>query len=114
RGGSGCAGESWRALLPTHPRLSGAVLAGLADPQAEGDTPGPGRTAAGRPGGGVERPPGKPATAIAGAVVADQVADGQEDLDAPATEDDGQGGAVSCLAGVRGGGRAGLNRLGRL
>ena len=54
-----------RTLLPTHPRLPGAVAAGLADPQAEGDAPGPGRTAAGGSGGRVERQPGAPALAVA-------------------------------------------------
>ena len=62
-------------ILPTDPRLSGSLLAGLADPQAEGNAPGPGRTAAGGSGGGVERPPGEPATAVAVAMVADPLAD---------------------------------------
>ena len=52
-------------ILPTDPRLPGAVAAGLADPQAEGNAAGPGRTAAGGSCGGVERPPGEPATAVA-------------------------------------------------
>ena len=43
-------------ILPTHPRLSGSLAAGLADAQAEGNAPRPGRTAAGGSGGGVERP----------------------------------------------------------
>src|SRR5262249_18367610 len=114
RGGSGCAGESGRALLPTHPRLSGAVLAGLADPQAEGDAPGPGRTHAGGSGGGVERPSGKPATAVAAAMAANLLADGEEELDAAAAEDDETSDPLPCGAGARGGGLAGPYRLGWL
>ena len=75
-------------------------LAGVADPQAEGNAPGPGRTAAGGSGGGVERPPGEPATAVAVAVVQDPLVDAEEELDAAAEEDDGEGGQVSCGAGL--------------
>ena len=82
-------GQAGAEILPTDPRLPGAVAAGLADPQAEGDAAGPGRTAAGGSGGGVERPPGEPATAVAVAVVPDPLVDGEEELDAAAAEDDG-------------------------
>ena len=92
--------EAGAEILPTDPRLSGALVAGLADPQAEGNAARPGRTAAGGSGGGVERPPGEPATAVAVAVVADPVADAEEELDAAAAEDDGEGGPVSCGAGL--------------
>ena len=43
-------------ILPTDARLPGALAAGLADPQAEGDAAGPGRAAAGGTGAVVERP----------------------------------------------------------
>ena len=75
-------------------------LAGLADPQAEGNAAGPGRTAAGGSGGGVERPPGEPATAVAVAMVADPLVDAEEELDAAAAEDDAEGEPVSCGAGA--------------
>ena len=93
-------GQAGAEILPTDPRLSGSLVAGLADPQAEGNAPGPGRTAAGGSGGGVERPPGEPATAVAVAVVQDPLADAEEELDAAAAEDDGEGGQVSCDAGL--------------
>src|SRR5262245_32993669 len=98
RGDSGCAGESGRALLPTHPRLSGAVLAGLADPQAEGDSPGPGRTAAGGSGGGVERPPGESPASLALAVVTNPLADVEAEMDLAAAEDDAEGEPLLCGA----------------
>ena len=41
------ADHAGRAILPTHPRLSRPLPAGLADPQAAGDPPGTGGTAAG-------------------------------------------------------------------
>ena len=88
-------------ILPTDPRLSGSLAAGLADPQAEGNAAGPGRTAAGGSGGGVERPPGEPATAVAAAMVADPLADAEEELDAAAAEDDAarRAGIMRCGAG---------------
>ena len=52
-------------ILPTDPRLSGSLAAGLADPQTEGNPTRPGRTAAGGSGGGLERPPGEPPIAVA-------------------------------------------------
>ena len=59
-------------------------LAGLADPQAEGDAARPGRTAAGGSGGGLERPAGEPPTAVAAAVAQNPLADREEELDAAA------------------------------
>ncbi len=75
-------------ILPTHPRLSGSLLARLADSQAEGNAAGPGGTAAGGSGGGVECPPGEPATAVAVAMVQHPLVDAEEELDAAAEEDD--------------------------
>ncbi len=99
-------------ILPTHPRLSGSLDSGVADPQAEGNAPGPGRTAAGGSGGGVERPPGEPATAVAVAVVHDPVVDAEKELDAAAEEDDGEGGQVSCGAGLGPSGGLGVSSAG--
>ena len=89
-------------ILPTHPRLPGAVAAGLADPQAEGNAAWPGRTAAGGSCGGLERSTGEPATAVAVAMAQHPLADAEEELDAAAAEDDAQGDAVSCGAGAGG------------
>ena len=81
-------------ILPTDPRLSGSLAAGLADPQAEGNPPGPGGIAAGGSCGGLERPPGEPATALAVAVVPDPLVDAEEELDAAAAENDAEGGRI--------------------
>src|SRR5262249_49785816 len=91
--------EAGSEILSTDARLSGSLDSRMADPQAEGNAPGPGRAAAGGSGGGVERTPGEPATAVAGAVVHDPLVDPEEKLDAAAEEDDGQGWQVSCAAG---------------
>src|SRR6516164_568732 len=85
-------------MLPTHPRLSGPFLAGLADPQAEGDQAWPSGTAAGGSCGRVERPPGKPATAVAAAMAQYPVVDTGEGLDTAAAQDDAQGDPASCGA----------------
>src|SRR5262249_20569213 len=82
------------------PRLPRALPARLAHPQAEGDAPGPSRAAPGGPSCGVERPPGEPAVAVAAPVAPDPLADGEEELDAAATEDDGEGGPRPCRAGM--------------
>ena len=54
-----------RALLPTDPRLSRSLVAGLADPQAAGDPPGAGRAEAGGTRGALERQAGGPSPAFA-------------------------------------------------
>src|SRR6516162_8819584 len=86
-------------MLPTHPRLSCPFLAGLADPQAEGDEAWPGGTAAGGSCGRVERPSGEPATAVAAAMAQYPVVDPGEELDTAAAQDDAQGDPASCGAG---------------
>src|SRR5262249_3871299 len=91
----------------TVPRLPRSLAAGLADPQAEGNETGPGRVAAGGPGGGVERPPGKPTTAIAISMAANSLAHQEKELDATAAQDDGQGDSGSCGADRDCGGAAG-------
>ena len=103
-----------RTLLPTDARLSGSFLAGLADPQAEGDEEGPGRIAAGGPGCCLECSTGEPAAAVAVAVAADQVVDAEKELDAAATEDDEEGEPVSPAAGCDGGGGPGAGGAGRV
>ena len=70
-------------ILPTDPRLSGSLDSGVADAQAEGNAPRPGRAAAGGSGGGVERPPGEPATAVAVAVVHDPLVDAKKNWTPP-------------------------------
>jgi hypothetical protein len=100
--------------LDLTPRLSGSIVARMADPQAEGDSPRPSRTVAGGSGGGVERPPGESATAIAVAVVHYPVVGTEENLDAAAEEDDGEGWQVSCRAGEGPCGGLGARRLGWL
>src|SRR5262249_18285614 len=92
---TGAAGQ----ILPTHPRLSGAVLAGLADPQAEGNPPGPGRTAAGGSGGGVECPAGESPASLALAVVPNPLADAEAEMDLAAAQDDAEGDPLLCGAG---------------
>src|SRR5262249_57215952 len=103
-------------------RLPRAVAAGLADPQAKGDAPGPCGAAAGGSGGGVERSPGESATAVAAAMVANPLADAQEELDRARAKDDAPGTGVSRGAGVgarcraagsRGGGPEDSGRRGR-
>jgi energy-coupling factor transporter ATP-binding protein EcfA2 len=105
---------SGREILPTHPRLLGAVAAGLADPQAKGDSPGPCRTVVGGSGRRLERPPGESTTALAVAMVPYRLADGQEALDAAAAEDDGPGDPLSCVARVGRYRPSVPDRLGRL
>ena len=56
--------EAGPEILPAHPRLSGSFHTGMADPQTEGNAPGPGRTAVGGSGGGLERSPGEPPVAV--------------------------------------------------
>ena len=53
-----------RTILPTHPRLSGPLPAGLADPQAAGDPPRAGGTAAGGTVGVLERQAREPPSAV--------------------------------------------------
>src|SRR5262249_9914058 len=86
---------------PAHARLSGSLDPGVADSQAEGNAPGPGRIAAGGPGGGVECAPGESAIAVLVVMGANLLADCEDELDAAADEDDAEGGAVSCAAGCR-------------
>src|SRR5262249_54428894 len=76
------------ALLPANPRLPGAVTAGLANPQAEGDAPRQGRTAPRGPGRGMERAAGEPAAAVALAMAANPLADAEEGLGPAGAEDD--------------------------
>ena len=80
-------------LLPTDARLPRALAAGLADPQAAGDPPGPGRAEA----GGTRRRSGTPsprtATCRRPGVGEHPAADQEEGLDRAATEDDEAGGA---------------------
>src|SRR5262249_8796991 len=85
----------WREILSAHPRLPGPFPPRLADAQAEGDTPGSGRVAAGRSRRRLECSPREPATALAAAMAPDQMADREEKLDATAAEDDGEGGPCS-------------------
>ena len=103
-------GAKYYQLTHDYPR---AVAAGLADPQAKGDTPGPGRIAAGGSGGGVECSTGESATAVAVAMGQHSLADAEEELDAAATEDDAKAtqyhgvraavvGVLLCLIGWRG------------
>ena len=91
-------------ILPTDPRLSGSLAAGLADPQAEGDEPGPGRTAAGGSGGGVERPPGEPPTAVAaGNGCRFGWLTQKKNWTPPPAEDDAEGDPLPCRAGAAAG-----------
>jgi hypothetical protein len=82
------------AVLPAHPRLSGSLVAGMADPQAKGNKARPGRAVAGGSGSGVERSSGEPATAVAGAMDANPLVDREEELDVAATQDDAEGGPL--------------------
>ncbi len=54
----------WPALLPAHPRLPRPLSPRLADPQAAGNPPGPGRAAAGRACGDLGRQAGEPPPAV--------------------------------------------------
>ena len=58
------AGRAGPEVLPAHARLPGPLAAGLADPQAEGNPPGPGRAAAGGTRAAVVRQAGEPAPAL--------------------------------------------------
>src|SRR5258708_720347 len=86
----------------------------MADSQAKGNTSRSGGIAAGGSGSRVERSTGEPPTAIAIAVVPDQVVDKEEELDAAATQDDGEGRPVSCDAGICGCGGPGISWFGRI
>src|SRR5439155_8168586 len=107
-------GRAGAEILPADPRLSGPLLAGLADPQAKRDQAGAGRTSTGGPGLGLECPPGGPPTALAASMAQHPTVDTEEELDRATAENDAEGNPVSCPAGVRGGCLAGLARLGWL
>src|SRR5438132_13610171 len=100
RGGFWLPGKSWGEILPTYPRLPRAVLVGLADAQAEGDSPGKGGIVAGGSGWCLECSLGEPPASLALAVVPDSLADAEEDLDTVAAEDDAEGGPASRGANV--------------
>src|SRR5262249_58231423 len=88
--------------------------AGLADPQAKGNPAGPGRTAAGRPDGCLDCPPGEPPTAVALAMVQYSVVDAQKGLDTAAAQDDAEGDPLPCGTGCDCGRGPGPDWLGRL
>ena len=85
-------------LLPTHPRLPGSLAAGLADPQAAGDPPRTGGTAAGGTLGALERQAREPPPAVRPGMGEHPAADEEEGLDRAAAQDDETGGAGAWAA----------------
>ena len=81
------------SVLPAHPRLPGPLAPRLADPQAAGDPPGPGRAAAGRTGGALERQAREPPPALGPGVGEHPAADQEARLDRAAAADDAAGGS---------------------
>ena len=86
-------------VLPAHPRLPGPLAAGLADPQAAGDPPRPGRAAAGGTRRALERQAGEPAPALGAGVGEHPPADSSQGLDRAAAPDDAAGRPGAWLAG---------------
>ena len=94
-----------RALLPAHPRLPGPLAARLADPQAARDPPGPGRAAAGRTRGALERQAREPPPAVALEWANIRLLTRRKDWTEPAAPDDEAGGPGPRLAGAGAGRR---------
>ena len=84
-------------VLPAHPRLSGSLAAGLADPQAEGNSPRPGGAETGGTLRPVERQTRKPPSADPLGMARHPHADRSEEVDLTAAGDDVQGDPVASI-----------------
>ncbi len=100
--------QVWRALLPTHPRLSRSLPARLADPQATGNPPRSCRVASGGAFVPVERKVREPASTLRAGVGEYPSADQEKRLVRTATKDDETGGESAWLK------DAGISHLGLL
>ena len=88
-----------RAILPTHPRLSGSLPAGLADPQAKGNPSWTGGTRLAERSCALERQTREPASTVCLGMGEHQVADQEEGLDRAATRMMKRAGRVHGLRG---------------
>ncbi len=93
-------GQGRSAVLPAHPRLPRPLAPRLADPQAAGDPPGPGRAATGRTRGDLGRQAREPPPALGLGMGEHPAADAAKDWTEPATADDAAGRAGAWLAGA--------------
>src|SRR5262245_53358400 len=88
-------------MLPTHTRLSGSLLTGLADPQAEGDLAWSSRAQADRTGSSLAHQTGEPAPARLVGMGRHPTLYQEKGLDDPTAEDDAQSPLVSCGSSLR-------------